>query len=57
MNYVRMATRGEDEPRLEIRRLRRELAQVYSAANAYREIVDRTNASCCAGIQRGASSS
>ena len=39
-----MARRGNDETRLEIRRLRRELARLRSAERAYREIVDRTNA-------------
>jgi len=39
-----MARRGNDETRLEIRRLRRELARLRSEERVYREIVDRTNA-------------
>src|SRR5262247_3427420 len=39
-----MARRGDDETRLEIRRLRRELARLRGAERVYREIVDRTNA-------------
>src|SRR5438093_9226192 len=39
-----MTSRGDDETRLEIRRLRDEIARLHSAARAYREIVDRTNA-------------
>ena len=39
-----MAPRGDAGARLEIRRLRRELARLRSAEAAYREIVDRTNA-------------
>jgi diguanylate cyclase (GGDEF)-like protein/PAS domain S-box-containing protein len=39
-----MAPRTDDETRLEIRRLRRELTRLQSAERAYREIVDRTNA-------------
>ena len=39
-----MASRDSDEIQREIRRLRQELAQIYTAANTYREIVDRTNA-------------
>jgi diguanylate cyclase (GGDEF)-like protein/PAS domain S-box-containing protein len=36
--------RNDDDARLEIRRLRRELAQLRDAERIYREIVDRTNA-------------
>jgi two-component system, cell cycle response regulator len=39
-----MPPRRGDETRLEIRRLRRELARLRSAERVYREIVDRTNA-------------
>src|SRR5688572_13982053 len=40
-----MASRSsDDETRLEIERLRGELARLLSAERAYREIVDRTNA-------------
>src|SRR5262245_16896245 len=39
-----MARRGNDETRLEVRRLRRELARLRSEERVYREIVDRTNA-------------
>src|SRR5215475_622435 len=39
-----MAPRASDDARLEIRRLRRELARLRSAERIYREIVDRTNA-------------
>jgi diguanylate cyclase (GGDEF)-like protein/PAS domain S-box-containing protein len=39
-----MSRHTEDETRLEIRRLRGEIARLQSAERAYREIVDRTNA-------------
>ena len=39
-----MPPRRSDETRLEIRRLRRELARLRGAERVYREIVDRTNA-------------
>src|SRR5262245_9777708 len=39
-----MPPRRSDETRLEIRRLRRELARLRGADRVYREIVDRTNA-------------
>src|SRR5262245_51041855 len=39
-----MPSRPDDEARQEVRRLRRELAQLRGAERAYREIVNRTNA-------------